>query len=53
MKDYKHAVGPALTKELTKMFVAYKALVHIDRSEVPSDATYFLLLPQEQVPPRS
>jgi hypothetical protein len=26
MEDYKHAVGPAINKELTKMFVTYKAL---------------------------
>ena len=41
MKDYKHAVGPALNKELTMMFVTYKAFVLIDRFEVPSDATFF------------
>ena len=41
MTDYKLAVGPALNKELTKMFVTYKALVLIDRSEVPPDATFF------------
>ena len=41
MTDYKDAVGPALNKELTKMFVTYKALVLIDRSEVPPDATFF------------
>ena len=41
MKDYKHAVGPALHRELTKMFVTYNALVLIDRSDVPPDATFF------------
>jgi hypothetical protein len=40
MTDYKHAVEPALNKELTKMFVTYNALVLIDRSEVPPDATF-------------
>ena len=54
MKDYKHAVGPALNKELTKMFVTYKALVLIDRSEVPPDATFFrfFCFLKKQVPPR-
>jgi len=41
MKDYKHAVGPALHRELTKMFVTYNALVLINRSDVPPDATFF------------
>ena len=35
MPAYKHAVGTALDKELTKMFVTYQALVLINKSDIP------------------
>jgi len=41
MKDYRHAVGPAITKELTKMFVTYNVLTLINRLDIPPDATFF------------
>jgi len=56
MKDYKHPVGPALNKELTKMFVTYNALVLIDQSDIPPDATFsrfFLFLKLKFLPDHS
>ena len=41
MVDYKHAVAPAIAKELTKMFVTYRALVFVDRAAIPPDAVFF------------
>ena len=41
MDNYKHAVGPAITKELTKMFVTYKVLHFINKTDVPPDAVFF------------
>ena len=41
MQDYKHAVGPAINKELTKMFITYKALVFIDKSDIVQGAPFF------------
>jgi len=41
MKDYRHAVVPAITKELTKMFVTYNVLTLINRLDIPPDATFF------------
>ena len=38
MIDYKHAVAPAIAKELTKMFVTYRALVFVDRAAIPPNA---------------
>jgi len=32
---------PAIEKELTKMFVTYKALVFINHSDIPPDAVFF------------
>jgi len=37
MQDYKHE----LTKELTKMFITYKALTFINKQDIPPDATFF------------
>lgn len=41
MEDYKHAVQPAITKELTKMFLTYKALLFINKTDVPADGKFF------------
>ena len=41
MQAYKHAVGPALDKELTKMFVTYQALVLINKSDIPPGCSFF------------
>jgi hypothetical protein len=41
MPDYKHAVGPALDKELTKMFVTYQALVLINKQDIPPGCSFF------------
>jgi len=41
MPAYKHAVGPALDKELTKMFVTYQALVLITKSDIPPGCSFF------------
>ena len=41
MPDYKHAVGPAIDKELTKMFITYKALVLINKQDIPPASTFF------------
>jgi hypothetical protein len=41
MPAYKHAVGPALDKELTKMFVTYQALVLINKSDIPPGCSFF------------
>ena len=41
MEDYKHAVQPAITKELTKMFLTYKALHFINKTDVPANAQFF------------
>ena len=41
MPDYRHAVGPAIDKELTKMFITYKALVLINKKDIPPSSTFF------------
>jgi hypothetical protein len=41
MPEYKHAVGPALDKELTKMFVTYQALVLINKRDIPPGCSFF------------
>ena len=41
MPEYKHAVGPAIDKELTKMFVTYQALVLINKSDIPPGSSFF------------
>jgi hypothetical protein len=41
MPNYKHAVGPALDKELTKMFVTYQALVLINKRDIPPGCSFF------------
>ena len=41
MPDYKHAVGPAIDKELTKMFVTYQALVLINKQDIPPGCSFF------------
>ena len=41
MPEYKHAVGPALDKELTKMFVTYQALVLINKNDIPPGCSFF------------
>ena len=41
MPDYKHAVGPAIDKEMTKMFITYKALVLINKQDIPPGSTFF------------
>ena len=41
MLDYKHAVGPTLDKELTKMFVTYQALVLINKQDIPPGCSFF------------
>ena len=41
MPDYKHAVGPAIDIELTKMFITYKALVLINKTDIPPSSTFF------------
>jgi len=41
MENYKHAVLPAINKELTKMFLTYKALVFVDQSDIPSNAIFY------------
>jgi len=41
MPNYKHAVGPALDKELTKMFVTYQALVLINKQDIPPGCSFF------------
>ena len=41
MSDYKHAVGPALDKELTKMFITYQALVFINKQDIPPGCSFF------------
>ena len=41
MENYKHAVQPAIQKELTKMFITYKALHFINKSNIPPNAVFF------------
>lgn len=41
MDDYKHAVGPTLDKELTKMFKTYQALALINKKDIPPGSTFF------------
>ena len=41
MPDYKHAVGPAIEKELTKMFITYNALELINKQDIPPGSTFF------------
>ena len=41
MPDYKHAVGPALDKGLTKMFITYQALVLINKQDIPPGCSFF------------
>ena len=41
MESYKHAVGPAIHKELTKMFKTYQALEIVDRSTIPPNAVFY------------
>jgi len=41
MEDYKHAVQPAINKELTKMFLTYNALQFINKTDIPADAIFF------------
>jgi hypothetical protein len=41
MPNNKHAVGPALDKELTKIFVTYQALVLINKQDILFGCTFF------------
>jgi hypothetical protein len=41
MENYSHAVYPAIAKEMTKMFITYRALTFVDRSEIPPEAVFF------------
>ena len=41
MDTYKHAVEPAIYKELTKMFNTYEALEFVDKTSIPRDAMFY------------
>jgi hypothetical protein len=41
MANYSHAVGPAIDKEMKKMFITYKALKFVDKADIPTNAIYY------------
>jgi hypothetical protein len=41
MENYKHAVIPAIQRELTKMFITYKVLHFINKPDIPPNAVFF------------
>jgi len=44
MEDYKHAVQPAIHKDITKIFLTFKALHFINKTGIPADAIFFRFL---------